>query len=62
MNGHLTEWDMMRYAEICTMTPENLEFVAQVNCHVFECEKCKMLLDMYCEQMQSPSVNEGLSR
>lgn len=62
MNGHLTEWDMLRYAEIHTMTPENVAFVARVNCHVFECEKCKRLLDMYCEQAAQPPINEGMTR
>lgn len=62
MNEHLTEWDMQRYAEIYTVTPENVEFVAWVNCHVFECEKCRLLLDMVCEQTAPPSRDEGLKR
>ena len=62
MNEHLTEWDMQRYAEIRTVTPENVEFVAWANCHVFECEKCRERLDMVCEQAAQPLLNEGLKR
>ena len=62
MNEHLTEWEMQRYAQIHTMTPENMAFVARVNCHVLQCEKCKLLLDMYCDQAAQPSLNEEIGR
>lgn len=58
MNEHLTEWDMQHYAEIDRVTSENVDFVAWVNCHVFECERCKELLDRVCDQTES-SVTRG---
>ena len=50
MNEHLTERDMLHYAQIGTMTEGNMEFIAKVNSHVFQCEKCKRLLDICCER------------
>ncbi len=62
MNEHLTEWDMQRYAEIRTVTPENVAFAAWVNCHVFECERCRRLLDLVCDQTAQPSLDERMKR
>ena len=50
MNEHLTEWDMLHYAQIRTMSEDNMTFIAKVNSHVFQCEQCKTLLDRCCER------------